>query len=47
MLNKWESDSTNVMISALVLIINLVIDLRGILYIGDKMTKESNERERR
>ena len=47
MLNKWESDKTNTMISAAILLVNLVIDMRGIIYIGDKMNKESNDRERR
>jgi hypothetical protein len=47
MLNKWETDKTNTMISAAILLVNLVIDMRGIIYIGDKMNKESNDRERR
>ena len=47
MLNKWESDQTNTMISGAFLMVNLLVDMRGIIYIGDKMNKDSNDRERR
>lgn len=47
MLGKWESDRLNTLVSAGILLINLMIDLKGIVYLSDKMGKEENERERR
>jgi hypothetical protein len=47
MLEKFAMNQIEILFSMGVLTLNLMIDLRGIIQIGDKMTQESNERQRR
>ena len=44
MLEKMKLEEVEIIFSMVVLALNLMIDLRGILQIGDKMNQESNER---
>jgi hypothetical protein len=44
MLEKFGMNQTEIWFSMIILAINLLVDLRGIIQIGDKMTLESNER---
>lgn len=44
MLEKFGMNQIEIWFSMGVLAINLAVDLKGIIQIGDKMTMESNER---
>ena len=44
MLEKFGMNQIEILFSMVILAINLMVDLRGIIQIGDKMTQESNER---